>query len=135
MLASVVHGSGEIDCALLSGGTHCCAAATAARRNNAGARWRRMAESSPERQRDERRGEDGYDVKSIRVREHARGRQASCGGLGRGGCLFDSSPRARQRTGIIDACSDRAVQELMDGKQRRLRGKDKLERLICRAEN
>lgn len=94
-----------------------------------------MAESSPERQRDERRGEHGYDVKSIRVREHARGRQASCGGLGRGGCLFDSSPRARQRTGIIDACSERAVQELMDGKQRRLRGKDKLERLICRAEN
>lgn len=80
MLASVVHGSGEIDCALLSGGTHCCAAA--APRNNAGARWRRMAESSPERQRDERRGEDGYDVESIRVREHARGRQAAAGGWG-----------------------------------------------------
>lgn len=80
MLASVVHGSGEIDCALLSGGTHCRAAA--APRNNAGAGWRRMAESSPERQRDERRGEDGYDVKSIRVREHARSRQQAAGGWG-----------------------------------------------------
>lgn len=37
--------------------------------------------------------------------------------------------------GIIDACMERAVQELMDGKQRRLRGKDELERLICRVEN
>lgn len=94
-----------------------------------------MAESSPERQRDERRGEDGYDVKIDPSQRTCTQSPASCGGLGREGCLFDSNPRARQRTGIIDACSERAVQELMDGKQRRLRGKDKLERLICRAEN
>lgn len=37
--------------------------------------------------------------------------------------------------GIIDACMERAVQELMDGKQRRLSGKDEPERLICREEN
>lgn len=35
----------------------------------------------------------------------------------------------------MDACVERAVQELMDGKQGRLRGKDEPERLICGVEN
>lgn len=55
-------------------------------------------------------------------------------GGGREACVFDSNPRARQRTGIIDGCMERAAQELMDGEQHRLRGKDELKRLICRAE-
>lgn len=85
-----------------------------------------------------RGGRGCYDVKSIHVKEHARvatrlrGRGRWGGGGAVGECSFDSNSRARQKTGITDARMERAVRELMDGKQHRLRGKDKLERLICR---